>query len=121
MKVVRMDQVGTEPVEGQLFFGNPVRRLALFSPEESQHLSFTVLSFSAGSQNAFHIHSHDQVVVITEGKCLVATEQTEQTAAVGDVVLFPAGENHMHGPVGQAPLTFVSITPKGTVTTVTER
>jgi quercetin dioxygenase-like cupin family protein len=44
-----------------------------------------------------HTHSSDQVLFVTEGTGIIATETTQQEITVGDVVHIPAEEKHWHG------------------------
>jgi quercetin dioxygenase-like cupin family protein len=120
VKVVRMSQVPSEPAGGTLFTGNPVTRQTVFQPDEGQSFNFGVVSFSAGSRNKFHTHSSDQILVVTEGTGIVATEQEEQTISAGDVVLIPAGEKHWHGSPGDSPMAHITITAKGSQTVQVE-
>ena len=119
MKVVRIDPAPQEAVGGALFPTGGVTRQSLIAGPDSQQLSFTLLSFAAGAANAFHTHTHDQVLVVTSGTGVVATVQERREVTVGDVVLFPAGENHWHAASADAGVAFVSVTPKGTTTAVT--
>lgn len=120
MKVVRADQVDKKTASGPLFPGHPVTHQALVSANESRQLSFTLMNFSAGATNAFHTHTNDQVVVITAGRAMVATEHESAIVTVGDVVLFPAGEIHWHACADDTPVSMISVTPAGTTTTVVE-
>ena len=44
-----------------------------------------------------HIHSSDQVLFVTAGKGIIATEARQEVISVGDVVHIPAEEKHWHG------------------------
>lgn len=119
MKVIRSAQVPAEPVGGMLFPHGEVTRQPIVGASDSPELNFTLLNFAAGAKNAFHIHSADQVLVVTAGSGIVATEHAEHCIAVGDVVLIPAGEVHWHAGAADAAISFLSITPQGTATQVT--
>ena len=119
MKVVRIDDVTAEAVAGALFPGGGVTRRSLVSARDSAQLSFTLLSFAAGAGNAFHTHSQDQVLVVTAGTGIVATEHGTREITAADIVLIPAGENHWHAGSGESPVSFISVTPPGTTTHVT--
>ena len=120
MKVVRMSEVPKEAAGGSLFTGNPVSRQNVFQPEDGQSFNFGIVSFSAGSRNKRHTHSSDQILLVTEGTGVVATEQEERTISVGDVVLIPAGEVHWHGAPGETAMAHIAITAKGSQTVQTE-
>jgi quercetin dioxygenase-like cupin family protein len=44
-----------------------------------------------------HAHDHEQVLIVTAGKSIIATEHQEIIITPGDVVLIPANEKHWHG------------------------
>ncbi len=121
MKVVKMSEVPTEVAASALFRGNEVTRQAPFSPDEMQSVNFGIVSFSAGSRNKFHKHTSDQLLIVTEGTGVVATEQEERTVTAGDVILIPAGESHWHGAPGETPMTHITIQAKGSTTTQIEQ
>ena len=47
--------------------------------------------------NVFHVHDVDQVLYVTAGEGIIATETEEITIRPGDFVVIPAGEKHWHG------------------------
>jgi quercetin dioxygenase-like cupin family protein len=120
VKVVKPSQVAHEPAASALFTGNPVTRQNVFQPNDGTNLNLGIVSFSAGSRNKFHKHTSDQILVITEGTGVVATDDEERTVSAGDVVLIPAGENHWHGAPGETPMTHITVQAKGSTTTQVE-
>ena len=52
---------------GGLMTGTQVWRQAILNPDDSSNFNFAIVAFDAGSRNKFHIHSGDQILVITEG------------------------------------------------------
>jgi quercetin dioxygenase-like cupin family protein len=103
-----------------LFTGNQVFRQLIVDPSESQSFNFSIVAFSAGSRNKFHQHTSDQILIVTEGSGVVATEQEERAVTAGDVVLIPAGENHWHGAPGNTPMSHITVQTKGSSTTQNE-
>ena len=75
MKVVKISDLPREPAVSPLFTGN-VFRQAIVDPAESESFNFSVVNFSAGSRNKFHQHTSDQLLIITEGTGVVATDRT---------------------------------------------
>ena len=116
MKVVKMSEVAREPAVGALFTGGEVSRQTVFQPGESRTFNFGIISFSPGSRNKLHTHTSDQILIVTEGTGVVATEQKERTITVGDVALIPAGEHHWHGAPGSTPMAHIAITAKDSQT-----
>lgn len=62
----------------------------------SDELNVKLTYNPVGSGNVLHTHERDQIIFITRGVALIATETEERLAYPGDVVFFPAGEVHSH-------------------------
>jgi quercetin dioxygenase-like cupin family protein len=120
MKVVTMSVVASEPAVSALFTGE-VSRQVPFDASEMNSVNFGIVSFSAGSRNKFHKHTSDQILVITEGTGVVATDGEERIVNAGDVILIPAGENHWHGAPHNTPMAHITIQAKGSTTEQTEK
>ncbi len=122
MKKVTMRNVQKEAADmvGGLMTGTQVYRQPILDPGDSQNFNFAIVAFDAGSRNKFHIHSGDQILVITEGTGKVANDAEVLTVNEGDVVLVPAGENHWHGAPDDTSMAHITITVAGSQTTQTE-
>ncbi len=119
MKVVNSSDLPKEPAVSPLFTGSVFRQV-IVDPAESQSFNFSIVNFSAGSRNKFHQHTGDQILIVTSGTGIVATETEEHEVRAGDVVLIPAGEDHWHGAPGSTPMAHITIQAKGSQTTQTE-
>lgn len=119
MKVVKPNEIAEQPAVSALFTGD-VRRQVVFQPDDSKSFNFGIVNFSAGSRNKFHQHTSDQILIVTEGSGVVATDDEQRTVTAGDVILIPAGENHWHGAPGDTPMAHIAITAKDSQTTQTE-
>jgi len=75
----------------------------------SQQIQASVVSFKDGARNTFHTHDNDQILVVTEGEGIIATEGGEWPMSAGDVVFIPAGESHWHGAQPGHSMTHVSL------------
>jgi quercetin dioxygenase-like cupin family protein len=107
MKIVTMNQVSKEPHATPLFTGKDVTNQSLI--RESKELRMGIVNFGKGVRNKFHAHSVDQILIITAGKGIVATEKEEKVVTVGDVVLFPAGEKHWHGATKDSEFSHIAV------------
>src|SRR5215216_15129 len=110
-----MSEIERQPAGGALFTGTVFRQV-IVDPDESQSFNFSIVNFSAGSRNKFHQHTSDQILIVTEGTGVVATDAEERTVTVGDVVLIPAGENHWHGAPGETAMSHITIQTKDSKT-----
>ena len=96
MKVIKTVQVAKEPSKSPLFTG-PVTMQQIIGTDLSKNFSIRQVNFSTGVRNKFHSHSGEQILIVTEGKWIVATDKEEIPVVPGDVIFFPAGEKHWHG------------------------
>ena len=96
MKVIKTAQVPKEP-QVRPFFTGPVTRQVFINTDLSKRFMINQVNFDDGVRNKFHSHSIEQVLIVTEGKGIVATDKEEITVGPGDVIFFSAGEKHWHG------------------------
>jgi quercetin dioxygenase-like cupin family protein len=79
----------------------------------SKDFIINLIHFEKGVRNKLHTHSCDQVLIVTDGKGVVATEQEKKIVTSGDVILFPAEEKHWHGATDDSDFSHIFIlTPK---------
>lgn len=112
MKVIRHDPNAAEPVSTALFVGDVTRRV-LVGESDSNEISVGLVSFAAGGRNVFHRHTFDQVLYITEGEGIVASEKEEVTVRAGDIIVIPAGESHWHGGGPESAMSHLAIGTPG--------
>ena len=117
MHVVRMSDVPKTPRETRLFTSAVTVQPLI--PEGGDYNMF-VVNFGRGVRNKFHVHESDQVLIVTSGKGIVATEEEERVVNVGDIIFFPAGEKHWHGAAGDSEFSHIYITRAGSKTTQLE-
>lgn len=65
--------------------------------DEARDLRLTEVTFSDGARNKLHTHTTDQILIVTAGEGIVATERAQREVTAGDVAYIPAGERHWHG------------------------
>ncbi len=110
MKVLKMNEVPKETQVSPLFTA-PVTRQSLIP--DSKDLRMNIVNFGKGVKNKFHRHDGDQVLIITGGKGIVATEKEEKVVGVGEIVLIPAGEKHWHGATKDSEFSHITVTRVG--------
>lgn len=116
MRVVKIADVRAEsmgeatPVPGWTGGAVTRSRQTIIPDGDSQNYRCSVVNFSQGSTTGWHAHTCDQILVITAGNGIVATEQEEREVAVGDVVHIKAGERHWHGSKANTTMSHITIT-----------
>ncbi len=115
MKVIKMSQVPEEDASGPLFTG-AVTRQPLLPGDMGQSFSMNSINFGRGVRNKFHTHSSDQVLLVTAGTGIVATDREQRTVTVGDLIFVPAGEKHWHGATKESAFSHISLTAHGSKT-----
>ncbi|MBM3224503.1 MAG: cupin domain-containing protein [Candidatus Tectomicrobia bacterium] len=116
MKVVKPSEVPAESANSPLFTGGPVTRQPIVTPEMSNNFNLGVVNFAPGARNKMHTHSSDQVLFVTEGHGIIATETEQQVIGVGDIVHIPAEEKHWHGATQHSSFSHIALTAKGSTT-----
>ena len=111
MRTLKIEEIPKEPLVNPLFTGPDVTRQSLVS--DSKDLSVGIVNFGRGVRNKFHMHSGDQVLIISAGKGIVATEGEKKVVTVGEIVVFPAGEKHWHGAIQDSEFSHIVITRVG--------
>jgi len=111
MRVMTVTPGGRAPDESDIFVGLAETQ----SPvgDEARDLRLTEVTFKDGARNRLHSHTTDQILIVTAGLGVVATEQEEREIGPGDVAFIPAGERHWHGARPGQDLTQWSITGAG--------
>ena len=115
MKVIKMSQVPEVEDRNPLFTG-AVTRQPLVTEDMGGNYNMSNISFGKGIRNKFHTHSGDQVLLVTAGTGIVATEGEQQTVTVGEMIFIPAGEKHWHGATNESAFSHITLTARGSKT-----
>ncbi len=119
MRVIRVTKAGRERSDNPIFVGEVDYQTAV--GEESRDLRLSEVHFKNGAVNKPHVHSTDQILVITEGEGLVATDDERHDVSTGDVAFIPANTKHWHGARPGKDMTHWSILGNAKTTIVEER
>lgn len=120
MKLIRISQIPEVPTALPSLFTGMVSTQSVIGTGLSNNFSINQVNFGRGIRNKFHKHSTEQVLIVTEGKGIVATEKEETTVSVGDVIFIPAGEKHWHGAAKGSTFSHLYVTPPGSKMTQLE-
>ncbi len=111
MKVSRIAEVQKKPFVSQIFTSEDVTTQSIL--RDSQEYAIKVVNFGRGVRLKFHAHDSEQILIVTDGKGIVATEQEERVVVPGDVILIPAGEKHWHGAMSDSEFSHIFIYRRG--------
>jgi quercetin dioxygenase-like cupin family protein len=111
MRVVNHHQAEKLPFTNPLFTGSDVSIQVLLP--DSKEFTVNVVHFGKGVRNKFHAHSDEQILIVTSGKGIIATETEQKEIAEGDVVLIPANEKHWHGATKDSEFSHIYISKPG--------
>jgi len=117
MRVKRITPAGREPSANPIFRGDVDYQTAV-GEDVSRDLRLSEVHFKDGAANKWHMHSCDQILVVTAGEGTVADETEERSVSAGDVAFIPAGTKHWHGAKPGRDMTHWSILADGKTTTL---
>ena len=118
MRVVRITKAGRERSDNPIFVGEVDYQTAV--GEESRDLRLSEVHFKQGAVNKPHVHTSDQILIVTEGEGLLATAEERHDIAVGDVAFIPANTKHWHGARPGKDMTHWSVLGDAVTTVVEE-
>ena len=101
------------PIDGWTGGAVSRSRQEIIADNQSENFRCNVVNFSVGATTGWHAHDSDQILVVTAGRGIVATESEEREITVGDVVHIKAGERHWHGARKDSPMSHITVTTSG--------
>ena len=123
MRVLRVRDLPAEPMDSATpirgWSGGAVKRTRqkLIGEGESGNFRSNVVNFGEGATTGWHAHDCDQILIVTSGQGMVATEGEEREISVGDVVHIKAGERHWHGATANSTMSHITVTVPGSRST----
>jgi 4-carboxymuconolactone decarboxylase len=114
MKVMKTAEIQATERASQLFKGRVTAQAVLDT--ENSPLRASLINFDQGAVNVFHVHEYDQILYVTSGEGIIATEQEEVRIKPGDFVVIPAGEKHWHGATPDSAMSHIAISIRGKTT-----
>ncbi len=113
MKVIKnFESVIHQDVSSSIVTGRVTGQDLVVEPM-SKAIAIVNVNFSPGARTKLHIHTTDQVVIVVDGKGILATEQEENHVTKGDLIHVPPGEVHWHGAEEDSAFSQLSIIPGG--------
>src|SRR4029079_16409071 len=89
VNVLRTSEIEQKERAGGLFKGRVTVQPVLDA--DSSALRTNIINFDKGAANVFHVHDFDQVLYVTKGEGIIATETEEIRLTPGDCVVLTHG------------------------------
>ena len=118
--IIRRQDFEQSRVDANPIFTGEVRTQVLVGDDDAPSQRVTAVTFLDGARNAWHTHSCEQVLIVTAGTGIVATETEERAIEPGDVVLILPEERHWHGAASGKDMTHLAILLPSTMTVIAE-
>jgi quercetin dioxygenase-like cupin family protein len=112
LHVTKPSDVELSPDQRAIFSG-AVETYALPDERRQYTARVALVAFSPNSRTTWHRHSSDQVLLIVQGRGVVATDEGQSRVEAGDLVLIPAGERHWHGGTVDEGMRHISVLGPG--------
>src|SRR4029078_4244933 len=112
MKVLKVGDSGQQPAVAPIFMGT-VQSRPLVGADAGAKTTVNMVHFINGGRTNRNTHSEDQILYITDGNGIVATDEHEHHVPAGDIAHIPAGEIHWHGAEPGKDMAHLSILPPG--------
>jgi quercetin dioxygenase-like cupin family protein len=111
MKIIDVNKLKPSDVsKDPLFFGGKVTTQSILEEDhKGDKIQVMTVNFAPGARNKTHTHTTEQILIVTEGKGIVATKEREFTVSTGMIVYIPAEEEHWHGATKDSGFSHLSI------------
>ncbi len=111
MKVFNLKEIEALDVSSDpLFFGGKVTlQNVIEENHQGSKIQLILVNFEPGARNKLHSHDSEQILIVTQGKGIVATKDNEFTVTPGMVAYIPPGEQHWHGATQDSSFSHISI------------
>jgi len=113
MKGMLPNRSEAKPVPHPEWFDGHVLMQALIPQTASDDLEVLAVFFHDGARTMPHVHPVDQLLVVVDGRCIVATEHERIEIDEGQTAIVPKGEWHWHGAVAHSDACHLSIKKPG--------
>lgn len=109
MIIANCDDVKAEESKDEIVGQGTVYRKIVINDKVSNGFGVVWVSFAPGAKLNFHTHAFEQILYVTEGKGIVATEAEQHVVTPGSVVFIPPGESHWHGATEDSSFTHIAL------------
>jgi quercetin dioxygenase-like cupin family protein len=97
MEVKRAAEMDPEVVTGPVFETQVTKKTGFSESFDDKTLSVNEVIFAPGERTTPHSHTIRQVLYITGGTGVIASDSEEHVVSAGDMISIPPEEVHWHG------------------------
>lgn len=97
MDVKRLSEREATEAKGPVFETQVHKKDGFSEDFDDRTLSVSEVVFAPGERTNFHTHTIRQILYVTGGTGIVATESDEVAVSEGDLISIPPAERHWHG------------------------
>ena len=109
MEVTRMDEVEAVRRPGEIFETQTHKKPGVTEEFRELGISIGEVFFAPGERIVSHAHTIRQILYVTEGEGVVASEDERYEVATGDMISIPPEEAHWHGAKPNSTFAHLSI------------
>lgn len=110
MEVRRLNDVEGERLDGSVFETQVHKKEGVSAAFDGDRtLSVSEILFAPGERTTMHKHTIRQVLYVTEGEGIVASEDERHEVAEGDVISIPPDVDHWHGATPESTFRHLAI------------
>ena len=111
MKIVNIPDISPKDISNDpLFFGGKVTTQPVLEEDhQGKKVQVIMVNFEPGARNKLHTHTTEQILIVTQGKGIVANAEKENIVTSGMIIYIAPGEQHWHGATSDSPFSHLSI------------
>lgn len=110
MEIRALGAMDAEEVGGDVQESTALKKTGLAGDLGEQVVTANEVTFRPGERTRLHEHTYGQLLYVTRGRGVAATEDEEREVEAGDLVFFEPGEVHWHGTARDDPSEFAHLT-----------
>ena len=109
MDVTRMGDVEAVRRPGEIFETQVHKKPGVTEAFGEHEISLGEVFFAPGERTVVHAHTVRQILYVTEGEGVVASDTDRHEVSTGDVISIPPDEEHWHGATPESTFAHLSI------------
>ena len=110
MKIRELADAESEESGGDVQESTAMKKTGFAGDIGDQVVTANEVTFRSGERTRLHEHTYGQLLYVTSGRGVVATEDEEREVETGDLIFFEPGEVHWHGTSRDNPSEFTHLT-----------